>query len=747
MDREHAEPTERAPRSAIPVPGADVVPLRRVHRALTSATGRVAVVTAPAGYGKTAQVASWALADGRPVAWADLEAIDDDPRVLVTLLLDLLGRVSDVHLDRPAPVRAAPGQYARVVAPALGRLVQRCTAPFVLVLDDAHHVRSTAAADLLDFLVAHVPPSATIVLVGRSAPAPALARPRAHGAVVDVTVDDLALDVDDAQRLLARAGAPVGPVTAARLVARTEGWPVGLRLAAQSLQESVELGEVRSWTGEDLALADYLREEWLRGLDADDVDFLLAVSGLDWLSAPLCDDVLDRSDSGERLRLLHERRCVVMPLDRRGDAYRMHRSLRDVLDAESARVDRRRRCLVDLRASEWFERTGDIDRAMAHAMRSGDLALAERLVADHAPGYHVNGQYATVARWLAWFPRSYVTTSAPLCLMAAVNAVAGGDADAAMTWLRFGERALDGPPSPATDATTELRLSAYRALIATTDLHGARIDAARAYRLLPGGVWHAVACLAHGACSFIAGDADLAASVLAEGAVEGRIVGAPTVEALCHAHLAAVHADAEDWPAATAAARHARSVVRDHGLDDMPTMCVVTAMSALVEAVGGHHAVAAAEIVAARNHLAAVESVAAWGNIVARLALARASLLLGDHVAARTFVDELEVLLRAQPESTRWHAQLRDLAGRLRAARSDGLLGASALTTAELRVLHHLPTNLTLGEIAARLYVSRTTAKSHAAAVYRKLGATSRGAAVDAARAAGLLPAGDPADH
>jgi len=54
-------------------------------------------------------------------------------------------------------------------------------------------------------------------------------------------------------------------------------------------------------------------------------------------------------------------------------------------------------------------------------------------------------------------------------------------------------------------------------------------------------------------------------------------------------------------------------------------------------------------------------------------------------------------------------------------------------------VLHHLPTNLSLAAIAERLYVSRNTVKSQTAAIYRKLGAGSRGEAVELARLAGLL--------
>ena len=58
-------------------------------------------------------------------------------------------------------------------------------------------------------------------------------------------------------------------------------------------------------------------------------------------------------------------------------------------------------------------------------------------------------------------------------------------------------------------------------------------------------------------------------------------------------------------------------------------------------------------------------------------------------------------------------------------------------------MLHHLPTNLTLAEIADRLYVSRNTAKSHAASIYRKLGTKRRGEAVTLAEAVGLLPSPD----
>ena len=132
-------------------------------------------------------------------------------------------------------------------------------------------------------------------------------------------------------------------------------------------------------------------------------------------------------------------------------------------------------------------------------------------------------------------------------------------------------------------------------------------------------------------------------------------------------------------------------------------------------------------------------SVAGWANIRARIALAEANLLIGDHVAAQTLLEELEPMLRDSPAVTRSVEQFEHLTAQLRAGHAALPYGPSSLTAAEHRLLILLPTNLTLAEIAKRLFVSRNTAKSHAAAIYRKLGVSTRGEAVDLARSVGLL--------
>ena len=133
--------------------------------ACRTAVGRVAVVTAPAGYGKTSQVAAWAHSDGRPVAWATIDRWSNDPDHFLSLLLGMLQHVTGVDPGEFASPPVDAEQYETVVASSLGRLVRDCPAPFVLVLDDAHIVDQAPATDLLRTVVDNVPPVSTVVLI------------------------------------------------------------------------------------------------------------------------------------------------------------------------------------------------------------------------------------------------------------------------------------------------------------------------------------------------------------------------------------------------------------------------------------------------------------------------------------------------------------------------------------------------------------------------------------------------------
>jgi LuxR family maltose regulon positive regulatory protein len=452
---------------------------------------------------------------------------------------------------------------------------------------------------------------------------------------------------------------------------------------------------------------------------------------------------LDRHDAGEVLHHIFRNRLLLLPLDRRAGAYRMHGLLRDALEAKFERIDPQGVRLVHQRASAWLETAGDIDRAVRHAVAADDFDRAEQLVVEHTPSLYTNGNYTTIGRWVESLPCDRVVRDPALCLCAALTALGLDRGDALSVWLRLGEHAAES--SSEADPVARLCLLDLRSTTSIGPVRPALEDAAAAYQGLPPGIWHAASCLAYGGWSWTAGD-DSAIEVLTEGAEEAAVHGAPALEAYCSVLLAMIAYTERDLARAWPLVARARRVAADHGLERAPGMAMVSAMHALASASTGDPEAAGDSWQRARTQLAQLEVVSGWANVQTRVALAHTSLLLGDRIGAETMLREAHEFLVRQPDATRAHQQIAGLEELVQHMRRHSTTGSSALTTAELRVLHYLPTNLGLAEIGTRLYVSRYTVKTHCGSIYRKLGVGSRSEAVEMARHAGLLDAEGPAD-
>lgn len=718
----------------------DVPLLPRVGDRLAAATGRVATVVAPPGFGKTTQVQAWSAADGRAVAWLDLEPPDNDVATLVAAVLEELRPLGEFDLGGVAAAAASAEGLDEVVAPTICRALRRCPTPFILVLDDLHLIDGDRAIAFVDALARNVPPASTLVLISRAVPSAALARVRVNRGLVEISADQLALDVGDVTRLLTRMGVSVDDGAAGQLVEETDGWPVGVRLAAVALrQDAAAPTSIDPVQGPGRLAGDYVREEWLRGLSDHDVDFLSKASVLDWLSGPLCDHVLERSGSADELRRLHASRLVVIPLDRRRDSYRMHRLLRDVLEADRERTTPGAGLHLHRRASEWFEGRGDVDRAFHHAIAANDLLRAERLAERYAFELQSRGRFATVARWLSTFPDDVRTSRPSLCLVGAVAALGDPERDgvAVTTWMKFGEHAMK---VQGADPDLALRWDAFTALAGVVPIDEGLERSQRARAGLAPGAWHAIATLAHGAARVEVGEHDVAEQLLREAVAEAEICGALTTLTVSKALLAFLLGRDGDLRHARAHVRAARRLLEEHGLERYPTQILVTAMSALVEAADGNPEQARTDWVLTRSSLERMQGVVPWANVLSRTALARASLYLSDPASACAVLDEAGVLLADRPGAIGLQVPVDELRELVQEARPRALRGAATLTSSELRVLHYLPTRMTLAEIASLLYVSRNTVKSHATAIYRKLAANDRSDAVARAQAMGLLP-------
>ena len=679
------------------------------------------LIVAPAGYGKTTLLAHWLAIDARHVAWLALEEADDEPgRVMESIAL---------ALDLPNP--------SDLTLATLGRAIALREEPFVLVLDDLHNLSSPEALAVVTAVADTVPAGSQVVGAGREEPDIPIGRLRAHGHLIDIRARDLAMTRSEATAMLALMDLDLRPEDVRLLVERTEGWPAGLYLAGHSLQGGEDVySRVARFGGDDRLVADYVRDEMLDLLDAEQLEFLKCTSVLRELSGPLCDAVLQRTGSGSLLRDISRSNLLVVPLDSSDGSYRYHALLAGMLEAELRRADPDRQADLHRRASTWYAETGDHERAADHAIEAGDPALAGTLLWGTAAEQVLAGRGARVRRRLDRFTRDQIAAHPTLALTAAAEHLALGERDLAEHFAAAAQRA--GTASDV-DESLAAGMETMRAAVARGGVEQMRRDAARAYEGSPeDSPWRSLCCLLRGVGDHLLGDADQARDHLEEGARRGAIA-APSVQALCLAQLALIAIDANDWEQGPLLATRARSQVDRVGLGEHPTSALVFAVSALVRAHRDRVEDAQADRRRACDLLTRLVDYVPWYDVEARVVLARAALRLGDVTGARTLLAEAERALRHDDAAVQLRTWIAELREQVDAFTVTELVGPSSLTTAELRILSLMPTHLSFREMGSRLHVSANTVKTHAHAVYRKLDVCSRSEAVVRARETGLL--------
>jgi LuxR family transcriptional regulator, maltose regulon positive regulatory protein len=716
---------------------------RLVRRLAGAGDVPLVLAVAPPGYGKTTALSEWAEQDPRPFAWVALEPADDDPAVLVGTIAIALEEVEPVGHDVFAALRAGGPDGTTAALAALGAALAGRRRPFVLVLDDAHALRSDGARDVLTTLVASVPPGSQLALASRTEPPLPVGRLRAHRRVVEVGPRELQMTRAEAAELLGGVG--LRPADVELLVDRTEGWPAGLYLAALSLRDEPDRDRaVARFAGDDRLVADYLRDEVLAGLPRERLSFLTRTSVLDALSGPLCDAVLARPGSGGTLRDLARSNLMLVPLDRAEDRYRYHGLFAEMLQAELRRIEPEVEAEVHRRASAWHAGRGETDRAIHHAIAGGETAAAADLLWGIAAGWVTGGRDGIVRRWLDRFAPEEIARHPRLALTAAVSDVAAGDRDRAEHWVAAASRGLapDGVAagSAAGAASTERAVAdLLRAVAARDGLARMGEDAAAlGPRLVGETPWLAVRGLLEGTARYLTGDREAARAPLEDGARHGA-VAAPLVQVLCLAQLGVLALEEDDAETAEVCISRARRQVERVGLSDCPLAALVFAASALGRAQRGRVDEAHLDMREGARLLSELADFTPWYEVETRLLLARAALRLSDIVGARTLLAEASRLARRTPDAVVLTAWLEEAWAQADSFASAAILGPTSLTTAELRVLRLLPTHLSFREIAGRLHVSANTIKTQAHAVYRKLDASSRTEAVASARRLGLV--------
>ena len=411
--------------------------------------GRVTVVSAPPGSGKTVLLRSWIGEAGlaERAAWVPAGRDERDPqRFWLAVLGALRQTVPGSALVRP--VTAAPDLDGWEIVERLLKDLAPLGERLWLMIDDLHELGSDQARRQLELLVMRAPAELRLVLATRHDVRLGLHRLRLEGELTEIRADDLRFSLAEAQELFAAAGVELAGPALGMLVDRTEGWAAGLRLAALSLAGHPDPERFAAeFSGSERTVAEYLLAEVLERQPEEVRRLLLRTSVLERVNGELA-DLLTGDSGGERvLHKLEQAGAFVASLDAARSWFRYHRLFAGLLQLQLRRTEPGEVAALHELAAGWLAGHGFPVAAIRHAQAAQDWGLAARLLADHWPGLYLDGQAATVHALLGGFPAETSAADAELAALAAADELARGSLETAERYLGLAERGSASVPA------------------------------------------------------------------------------------------------------------------------------------------------------------------------------------------------------------------------------------------------------------------------------------------------------------
>lgn len=676
---------------SIPRVGRGLVSRPRLVELVSAPTARVCVLSAPPGFGKTSAVVDWLHTTGTPSTWLSLDEADNDPGRFVPYLIAAIGGVPE---DTAGLVRPELGDPIEI-ADGLAGLLEEPGTPAVLVLDDLHLIHDQSVLAVIDALIPRLPSGHAMVIVTREDPPLRLSRVRAAGELVDVRAEQLRFTVGEADAFLRQRMALALPIEAVRaLTDSTEGWPAVLQLAALALAGRPDAAARAMAIGADHRLIlDYVTEEVLDRLDADQVAFLERTCHLERLSGDLCDAVTGSVGGAAMLRRLERENLLLVPLDEQRRWYRYHRLFAGLLrirhGAPAGPVHRS--------AAEWFWEQSLPVESLEHAVQVDDFGSVRDLIWRTGSRMLHTGEVPSVRTSLARLQADVAQSDLGVCLLQAWACVLNGPFEDPGPWLDL-----------AREAASSARPETLSAILPGMSLMIRALAASHAGR--------------HGE-----------AISLAQAAVDGGPpAGATPAHAVVHQGdgltvLGHAYWEAGDSKRAAQAYGEALPLLRTAG--NWLAVAEMTANLARIE-------------LRRDRPEAALQLCVAYGErgtpADARVLLARARALLdlGRPEAAQVAETALSRARAAGDLATITEARE---AVNARTSGSFTLSNGTSLSARELEVLRLIATGRSNTQIATDLFLSVGTVKTHAHSIATKLGTANRVETVAVARDLGLL--------
>lgn len=388
----------------------------RLYQRLSAGLGgKLIVIQAPAGYGKSTLVNDWLDQTNLDFAWYTLDASDNRFESFIQYLLQCL---SNAGVSGLSYLKSFSASQSEVLETELVHHLERFNKPFLLVLDDYHLIQNESIHQFLQALLDHLPENTLFILIGRTKPKLMLGQLRARGLLTELNQSDLRFDLPETTNFLSHTlGLSIPEALISQIYQKTEGWAASIQLAGLRLMNGGNKKLVLD--GQSHFLFDYLVESVFMDLPAYIQSFLKTTAVLDRFCYSLCDALVEDKNSREIINTLEDQNLFLIGLDADSGWYRYHHLFSEFLTHLVKKSDPHLFTQTARKAAAWFENNQLIAEAVQYALRSQDEYFYADLLERNAMQAGMNGQVNLVLGWIDAVSWEILQKKPRLCLIAA----------------------------------------------------------------------------------------------------------------------------------------------------------------------------------------------------------------------------------------------------------------------------------------------------------------------------------------
>ncbi|MED4600905.1 LuxR C-terminal-related transcriptional regulator [Paenibacillus validus] len=413
----------------VPRHAAALVPrVRLIEQLHDSLNGKLTLICAPAGFGKTTLVSEWISYGSLDAAWISLDAGDNAGGQFWRYMASAIDGIRPGYMEE---VKAMlPLLYADDVEQALILLLNelnRQSGRILLVLDDFHVIQEQKMIQAAAYFITHLPPHVHVCLMSRTEPGFPVSRMEAQQLAFRLTADDLRFTAQEAEQFFQSIHLQLDSVETSVIVRQTEGWITGLKLAALSMRRTEDRhGFIRQFTGDNRHVKQYLLEEVWSLETIRMRKFLLKCSILKRWNASLCRAVSGFADSPDLIADLERSHLFVVPLDARGKWFRFHHLFSEFLLQQLELDGEETPALLYKAAGEWCRERRLEEEAVEYFLQGSHYESAIALLEEMSSKV-VNWDWSNLGKWLSSIPNA-ILLEHPVLFFSYVNSLVAEDA-------------------------------------------------------------------------------------------------------------------------------------------------------------------------------------------------------------------------------------------------------------------------------------------------------------------------------